>query len=135
MYCIHRAEDRDVKDLVELPQVSNLLGANRSGIRNCKCSSKSVSEMHHKVSVQTYRVHANATAIESKLEKVPFHPRVLEHILEAVSVHTCTRGMNDEEPKITKAATFTSRQRGVLRKGFKISTLVAAPMVRTYNPT
>jgi hypothetical protein len=39
--------------------------------------------------------------------------------------------MNDEAPKITKAATFTFRQRGVFSNGLEIKKTVAVPVVKT----
>ena len=43
----------------------------------------------------------------------------------------CSRGINDEAPKITKAPTFAFRQRGVLSRGFEIRTAVIVPVVKT----
>lgn len=44
----------------------------------------------------------------------------------------CSKGMNDEAPKIMKAPTFTFRQRGVLSEGFKIRTPVTVPVVKIW---
>ena len=46
----------------------------------------------HAVSVQTYRVQADSSAIESKLEQIPFHSRILEHVFEAVSLDSMQQG-------------------------------------------
>ena len=43
-------------------------------------------------SVQTYRVQADSGAIECKLEQIPFHSRVLEHVSEAVSLDSMQQG-------------------------------------------
>jgi hypothetical protein len=40
----------------------------------------------HAVSVQTYRVQADSGVIESKLEQIPTHSRVLEHVFKPVSL-------------------------------------------------
>ena len=48
--------------------------------------------MEHAVSVQTYRVQADSGAIESKLEQIPFHSRVLEHVFEPVSLDSMQQG-------------------------------------------
>jgi hypothetical protein len=45
----------------------------------------------------------------------------------------CSRGMNDEAPKTTKAPAFTFRQRGVLSEGFEIRTPVTVPGVKIWN--
>lgn len=44
----------------------------------------------------------------------------------------CSKGMNDEAPKITKALTFIFRQRGVLSEGFEIRTPVTVPVVKIW---
>lgn len=43
-------------------------------------------------SVQTYRVQADSGAVESKLEQIPFHSRVLEHVFEPVSLDSMEQG-------------------------------------------
>lgn len=44
------------------------------------------------VSVPTYRVQADSGTIESKFEQIPFHSRILEHVLEPVSLDTMQQG-------------------------------------------
>ena len=48
--------------------------------------------MEHAASLQTYRVQADSGAIESKLEQIPFHSRVLEHVFEPVSLDSMQQG-------------------------------------------
>lgn len=45
----------------------------------------------------------------------------------------CSSGINDEEPKTTKAPAFRSRQRGVLSMGCEIRTPVIVPVVKIWN--
>ena len=48
--------------------------------------------LKYAVSVQTYRVQADSGAIESNLEQIPFHSRVLEHVFEPVSLDSMQQG-------------------------------------------
>lgn len=48
--------------------------------------------MEQAVCVQTYRVQADSGAIESKLEQIPFHSRVFEHVFEPVSLGSMQQG-------------------------------------------
>lgn len=41
--------------------------------------------------------------------------------------------MNDEEPKITRAPTFTFRQRSVLSEGFEMRPPVTVPVVKIWS--
>lgn len=42
--------------------------------------------------VQTYREQDDSGAIESKLEQIPFHSRVLEHVFKPISLGSMQQG-------------------------------------------
>lgn len=48
--------------------------------------------MAYTVSMQTYRVQADSGAVESKLDQIPSHSRVLEHVFEPVSLDSMQQG-------------------------------------------
>ena len=88
--CVNCAQDSEMKDLVRASP----------NIKSTRCPTLWNSELQilvriivsHVVSVQTYRVQADSGAIESKLEQIPFHARILEHVVEAVSLDSMQQG-------------------------------------------
>lgn len=71
--------------------MSNLPGAKLSGVRDCNCRSDHLSFKLMEeggASAQAYPVKTNSAAIENKLYQIPFHSRVLKHVVEPVQLNS-----------------------------------------------
>ena len=68
--CVHGVQDGDAKTWYKLPQMSDLPGAERSGVRNCNCLSDHLALKlmeEGAASVQDYPVKTTSAAIGNKL--------------------------------------------------------------------